>query len=80
MPSVEPSSTYRISKGRPNAASVEAARPQIVEAVGATQGYAGVTGEHSFDEYGDTTNTMMTAYEIKNNKWESKFSEAYKPR
>ncbi|MFD9861096.1 branched-chain amino acid ABC transporter substrate-binding protein [Streptomyces alboflavus] len=42
--------------------------------------FDGVTGTVSFDEYGDTTNTMMTAYEIKNNKWESKFSEAYKPR
>lgn len=42
--------------------------------------FDGVTGSVSFDQYGDTTNTMMTAYEIKNNKWESKFSEAYKPR
>ena len=35
------------AKALPDADSVEAARPQIVEAVGATQGYAGVTGEHS---------------------------------
>ena len=50
------------AKALPDAASVEAARPQIVEAVGATQGYAGVTGEHSFDEFGDTSNKALTVY------------------
>jgi branched-chain amino acid transport system substrate-binding protein len=50
------------AKALPGAASVEAARPQIVEAVGATQGYAGVTGEHSFDEFGDTSNRALTVY------------------
>lgn len=54
-------------------------RAKVLEAMSKVK-FDGVTGSVSFDEYGDTTNTMMTAYEIKNNKWESKFSEAYKPR
>ncbi|MFD9910379.1 branched-chain amino acid ABC transporter substrate-binding protein [Streptomyces sp. NPDC059063] len=42
--------------------------------------FDGVTGTVSFDQYGDTTNTMMTAYQITKNKWVAKFNEAYKPR
>ncbi|MGW0734645.1 branched-chain amino acid ABC transporter substrate-binding protein [Streptomyces sp. NPDC002851] len=41
--------------------------------------FDGVTGTVSFDEFGDTTNTMMTAYEVNAKKWESKYSEAVKP-
>ncbi|MFI9624175.1 branched-chain amino acid ABC transporter substrate-binding protein [Streptomyces sp. NPDC052042] len=41
--------------------------------------FDGVTGTVSFDEYGDTTNTMMTAYQVDGGKWISKFSEIYKP-
>jgi branched-chain amino acid transport system substrate-binding protein len=65
------------AKALPNAASVEAARPQIVEAVGATQGYAGVTGEHSFDEYGDTSNRALTVYKATGTEWTPEFSGAF---
>lgn len=41
--------------------------------------FDGVTGPVSFDEFGDTTNTMMTAYQVDGGKWTSKLSEAYKP-
>jgi branched-chain amino acid transport system substrate-binding protein len=36
--------------------------------------FDGVTGTISFDEFGDTTNTLMTAYKIKNNTWAPEFS------
>ena len=65
------------AKALPDAESVEAARPQIVEAVGATQGYAGVTGEHSFDEYGDTSNRALTVYKATGSKWTPEFSGAF---
>jgi branched-chain amino acid transport system substrate-binding protein len=65
------------AKALPSAASVEAARPQIVEAVGATQGYAGVTGEHSFDEYGDTSNRALTVYKAAGGEWVAEFSGAF---
>ena len=36
--------------------------------------FEGVTGTISFDEFGDTTNTLMTAYKIENNAWAPEFS------
>ncbi|WP_097869453.1 branched-chain amino acid ABC transporter substrate-binding protein [Streptomyces sp. rh34] len=36
--------------------------------------FDGVTGPVSFDEYGDTTNTLMTAYQVTGGKWVSKVS------
>ncbi|MFJ9587026.1 branched-chain amino acid ABC transporter substrate-binding protein [Streptomyces acidicola] len=36
--------------------------------------FDGVTGTISFDEFGDTTNTLMTAYKIKNDAWAPEFS------
>ncbi|MFE0104315.1 branched-chain amino acid ABC transporter substrate-binding protein [Streptomyces sp. NPDC059009] len=53
-------------------------RAGVLEAMSKVQ-FDGVTGKVSFDKYGDTTNTMMTAYQIKGNKWTPKFYEAYKP-
>ena len=52
-------------------------RAKVLDAVGKVQ-FEGVTGPVSFDEYGDTTNTMMTAYQVDGGKWVSKLSEAYK--
>jgi branched-chain amino acid transport system substrate-binding protein len=66
-----------LAKALPNAESVEAARPQIVEAVGATSGFAGVTGEHSFDEYGDTSNRALTVYKATGTEWTPQFSGAF---
>ncbi|WP_185026500.1 branched-chain amino acid ABC transporter substrate-binding protein [Streptomyces candidus] len=53
-------------------------RPKVLDAMSKVK-FDGVTGPVSFDEYGDTTNTMMTAYQVENGKWAAKFSEAYKP-
>jgi branched-chain amino acid transport system substrate-binding protein len=55
----------------------EDARAKVLDAVGKVN-FDGVTGPVSFDEYGDTTNTMMTAYQVDGGKWVSKLSEAYK--
>ncbi|MEV8228026.1 branched-chain amino acid ABC transporter substrate-binding protein [Streptomyces sp. NPDC079167] len=53
----------------------EDARIQVLEAMSQVK-FDGVTGPVSFDEYGDTTNTMMTAYQVTGGKWTSKLSEA----
>ncbi|MEU9064561.1 branched-chain amino acid ABC transporter substrate-binding protein [Streptomyces sp. NPDC048430] len=55
----------------------EDARIQVLEAMSQVK-FDGVTGPVSFDEYGDTTNTMMTAYQVTSGKWTSKLSEAVK--
>ncbi|WP_329030658.1 MULTISPECIES: branched-chain amino acid ABC transporter substrate-binding protein [unclassified Streptomyces] len=54
------------------------ARAKVLDAMSKVK-FDGVTGPVSFDEYGDTTNTMMTAYQVDGGKWVSKLSEAYKP-
>nr|WP_286260328.1 branched-chain amino acid ABC transporter substrate-binding protein [Streptomyces graminofaciens] len=36
--------------------------------------FDGVTGTISFDEFGDTTNTMMTAYKVEKNAWVPEYS------
>jgi branched-chain amino acid transport system substrate-binding protein len=64
-------------KALPNADSVEAARPEIVKAVGATSGFKGATGEHSFDEYGDTSNRAWTVYKAEGTDWKPVFSGAF---
>jgi branched-chain amino acid transport system substrate-binding protein len=66
-----------LAKALPNADSVEAARPQIVEAVSGTSGFAGVTGEHTFDEYGDTSNRALTVYKATGTEWTPEFSGAF---
>ncbi|MFF3330706.1 branched-chain amino acid ABC transporter substrate-binding protein [Streptomyces sp. NPDC002888] len=38
--------------------------------------FDGVTGTVSFDEFGDTTNHMMTAYKVKSNAWAPEYSAA----
>jgi len=66
-----------LAKALPDAESVEAARPQIVEAVAATSGFAGATGEHTFDEYGDTSNRALTVYKATGTEWTPEFSGAF---
>jgi branched-chain amino acid transport system substrate-binding protein len=66
-----------MAKALPDAESVEAARPQIVEAVGQTQGFQGATGEHSLDEYGDTSNRALTVYRAEGTEWKPVFSGAF---
>ncbi|MCT7352833.1 branched-chain amino acid ABC transporter substrate-binding protein [Streptomyces sp. 15-116A] len=53
-------------------------RQQVLEAMSEVK-FSGVTGEVSFDEFGDTTNTMMTAYQVEGGAWKDKHSEAVKP-
>lgn len=40
--------------------------------------FDGVTGAISYDEFGDTTNTLMTAYKVKNGAWTPEYSAAPK--
>ncbi|MET9506301.1 branched-chain amino acid ABC transporter substrate-binding protein [Streptomyces sp. NPDC006622] len=40
--------------------------------------FDGVTGTISFDEFGDTTNTLMTAYKVKSGAWTAEYSAAPK--
>ncbi|MEE4491651.1 branched-chain amino acid ABC transporter substrate-binding protein [Streptomyces sp. BE230] len=54
------------------------ARAKVLTAMSKVS-FQGVTGPVAFDEYGDTTNTTMTAYQVDGGKWASKLSEAYKP-
>ncbi|MFJ1895557.1 MULTISPECIES: branched-chain amino acid ABC transporter substrate-binding protein [unclassified Streptomyces] len=54
------------------------AREKVLAAMSKVK-FDGVTGPVSFDEFGDTTNTMMTAYQVDGGKWVSKLSEVYKP-
>ena len=63
-----------LAKALPNAADVQGARQDIIAAVAQTQGYAGVTGEHSFDEFGDTSNRAMTVYKAEGTEWKVLFS------
>jgi branched-chain amino acid transport system substrate-binding protein len=66
-----------LSKVLSNAQSVEAARPDIVKAVGATSGFKGITGEHTFDQYGDTSNRALTVYKATGKEWTPEFSGAF---
>lgn len=49
------------------------ARAKVLAAMDKVK-FEGVTGPVSFDEYGDTTNTLMTAYQVTGGKWVSKVS------
>ncbi|MFE2975295.1 branched-chain amino acid ABC transporter substrate-binding protein [Streptomyces sp. NPDC059258] len=48
-------------------------RAKVLEAMDKVK-FDGVTGPVSFDEFGDTTNTLMTAYQVTGGKWVSKIS------
>jgi branched-chain amino acid transport system substrate-binding protein len=66
-----------LAKVLPNAQSVEAARPDIVKTIGATSGFKGITGEHTFDQYGDTSNRALTVYKATGKEWTPEFSGAF---
>ena len=66
-----------LAKVLPNAQSVEAGRADIVKTIGATSGFQGVTGEHTFDEYGDTSNRALTVYKATGKEWTPEFSGAF---
>ncbi|WP_344573942.1 branched-chain amino acid ABC transporter substrate-binding protein [Streptomyces lunalinharesii] len=53
------------------------ARKKVTAAMN-TVTFDGVTGHLAFDAYGDTTNTMITAYQVEKNAWVSRFSAEFK--
>jgi branched-chain amino acid transport system substrate-binding protein len=63
-----------LAKALPNASDVQGARSEIVKAVGETRGFQGATGEHSFDEFGDTSNRAWTVYKAESKEWKDIFS------
>jgi branched-chain amino acid transport system substrate-binding protein len=63
-----------LAKALPNASDVQGARPEVTKAVGETRSFQGATGEHSFDEFGDTSNRAWTVYQAKSKEWKDVFS------
>ncbi|MFD9208892.1 branched-chain amino acid ABC transporter substrate-binding protein [Streptomyces sioyaensis] len=53
------------------------ARKKVSEALNKVT-FDGVTGKVAFDKYGDTTNTMITAYQVDKGAWASRFSAEFK--
>ncbi|WP_190110949.1 branched-chain amino acid ABC transporter substrate-binding protein [Streptomyces cinnamoneus] len=53
------------------------ARAKVVQALNKVS-FDGVTGRVSFDQYGDTTNTMITAYQVDATAWKARHSAEYK--
>ncbi len=53
------------------------ARKKVVDALNKVS-FDGVTGHVAFDQYGDTTNTMITAYQVDQGKWVARFSAEFK--
>jgi branched-chain amino acid transport system substrate-binding protein len=63
-----------LAKALPGKDSVEAARPDILSAMQQTSGFQGVTGTHSFDEFGDTSNKVLTVYKVEGKEWKDAFT------
>jgi branched-chain amino acid transport system substrate-binding protein len=61
----------------PHADNVGAARADITRAVSRTDSFKGVTGEHTFDEFGDTSNKALTVYKVQGDTWKDVFSGTY---
>ncbi len=52
-------------------------RTKILEALNQTQNYNGVIGTTSFDQYGDTSNKVLTVYKVTSEKWADVFSGTF---
>ena len=63
-----------LAKALPGKDSVEAARPDILSALQQTSGFKGITGSHSFDEFGDTSNKVLTVYKVEGKEWKDAFT------
>jgi branched-chain amino acid transport system substrate-binding protein len=63
-----------LAKALPGKDSVEAARTDIVSALQQTSGFKGITGTHSFDEFGDTSNKVLTVYKVEGKEWKDAFT------
>ena len=66
-----------LAKGLEGASDVSSARPKIVEALGQTSNYQGALGTTTFDEYGDTSNKVLTVYKIEGGDWKDVFSGSF---
>jgi branched-chain amino acid transport system substrate-binding protein len=52
-------------------------RTKILDAINQTQNYNGVIGTTSFDQYGDTSNKVLTVYKVTSEKWADVFSGTF---
>ena len=52
-------------------------RSKIVDALSQTKDYNGVIGTTSFDQFGDTSNKVLTVYQVKSEKWADIFSGTF---
>jgi branched-chain amino acid transport system substrate-binding protein len=52
-------------------------RAKILDALNQTKDYNGVVGTTSFDEFGDTSNKVLTVYQVKSEKWADVFSGTF---
>ena len=60
-----------------DADTVEDARQATIDAMADVE-FDGVTGKVSFDEYGDNTTRVLTAYEVKDGEWTDVLTEEFK--
>jgi len=58
-----------LTKVLPNASSVESARADMLKALTATKDFKGITGTTTFDEFGDTSNKVLTVNKVDGTKW-----------
>jgi branched-chain amino acid transport system substrate-binding protein len=63
-----------LSRVLPSAADVAGTRAAVVRAVAATDGFRGITGQHTFDQFGDTLNTTLTMYRVEGGAWRDVFT------
>ena len=61
----------------PQVDDVQEARPRLIQAIDDLGGVDGVTGRHTFDEFGDTTNRTLTISEVSGGEWHNVFSGQY---
>ena len=66
-----------MAKGLEGASDVKSALPKIVEAVGQTSNYQGAIGTTTFDEFGDTSNKVLTVYKVEGGEWKDVFSGSF---
>lgn len=57
--------------------SVDDSVRKAVEAAMANVSFTGATGAVAFDQYGDTTNKVLTVYGVVNNAWVTKLTKAF---
>ena len=62
-----------LAKVLPKADDVASSRRAVVDAVGRTADFQGVTGKHTFDQFGDTLNTTLTMYKVRGGAWADVF-------